>query len=694
MTVVAPMLHGSSRLKRMLRPRSIAVFGGHAAAEIVRQSEKIGYTGEIWPVHPRHATVAGRRAYRCAADLPDAPDAAFLGVNRHASIALMTEMSQMGAGGAVAYASGYAEAGQEGLTLQSALITAAAGMPFFGPNCYGFINYFDRCLVWPDQFGGQPVTAGVAIITQSGNIGLNVTMQRRALPIGYLITLGNQAGAGPEDAMQAVLEDPRVTAIGLHLEGIADPAAFAAVVARAHARGIGVVMLKTGSSAAGARIAQSHTASMASADAVVSAYCRQIGVARVASIPVLLEALKILHFQGPLAGRSLASLSCSGGEAALIADMAAGTGLHFVALSPAAETDIAATLPELVSVSNPLDYHTFGWRNRGALAATFAAMLRAAADLTILILDFPRNDTCDTADWDIAADALADAAAATSGRAAILATLPEAMPETQACRLAALGIVPLFGMHDALQAIMACADIGQGAAGTFCATQAPAEPAVALAEWEGKRVLSKFGVVSAEGIVAHTVQDAVAAAIEIGFPVALKASGRALAHKTELGGVMLGLADAGALGTGAATLLKITGEIYIERMIGGAVAELIVGVSRDASFGLYFVIGSGGILAELVADSVMLLIPATRADIEAGLAQLRVMRLMEGYRGGRRGDIAACCDAILAIQHFAMANAAHLHELDVNPLMVCEAGKGAVAADVFLRLADGGLING
>jgi acetate---CoA ligase (ADP-forming) len=689
MTALPARTVADGRLARLLRPRSVAAFGGHAAAEVVRQCDKIGFSGDVWVVHPQHAQIEGRKVYRCAADLPSAPDAAFIGVNRHASVDVMADLSAIGAGGAVAFASGFAEAGEA--ALQQRLCTAAAGMPYFGPNCYGFINYLDRALVWPDQHGGMAVERGVAIITQSGNIGINLTMQKRALPIGYLITLGNQAAAGPAAVMGAVLDDPRVTAIGLHMEGVSEPLALARMVARARAQGVPVVALKTGRSAAGAQIALSHTASMASADGVVDAFFRRIGVARVDDIPTLLETLKLLHYFGPLPGRSIASLSCSGGEAALIADSATAAGVQFLKLSAETVADIGETLPPLVSISNPMDYHTFGWRNRTALAATFGAMMRAGADLNLLILDFPRPDKCDTADWDIAAGAMEDAASAAESRAAILATLPEAMPEDYAVAMAARGIVPLLGMAEALQAIKAAAVAGEFAGAPewlpCCDENDTARVgAVTVSEWEGKRRLAAFGVAVPEGALAQNEDEAVRAALSLGLPVALKAAGTHLAHKTEHGGVRLNLASAEAVRSAAAHLLRLTGQVLVERMVSDVVAELIVGVARDATLGHYLVLGSGGVLAELVGDTAMLMVPATRTEIRAALDGLRVARLLHGYRGGSAGDIDSAIESIMAIQAFALAHLRTLQELDVNPMMVRRAGLGAVAADVLLRL--------
>ncbi len=681
----------TARLKRLLSPRTLAVIGGHAAAEVVRQCQKIGYTGEIWPIHPKATEIAGLPTFRAIADLPAAPDAAFIGVNRHATIDLMLQLSHAGAGGAVAFASGFAESADGGPELQSRLLEAAGNMLFLGPNCYGHLNFFDRALTWPDQYGGTPIARGVAIMTQSGNIGLNLTMHRRALPIGYMITLGNAVSVDHAEAMHAMLDDPRVTAIGLHLEGIPNPAALAEAAARARAQKIPVVALKTGRSPEGARIAQSHTASLSSQDAVVDAFFRRIGIARVDTIPTFLETLKLLHLQGPLPGRTISSLSCSGGEAALIADAAPAAGLRFAALSEAATADISATLPELVSISNPLDYHTFGWRNRTALAATFAAMLRAGADLSLLILDFPRPDRCETTDWDTAATALADAAHATGRRAAILATLPEAMPEQHATSLAERGIVPMFGMVEALAAISAAADIGtymeQTAAYVAPEIQSPVATRT-FSEWDGKDKLAAFNIPVPKGASAACADHAVKSATAIGFPIVVKAVGAGLAHKTEQGGVRLNLTAPGQVHEAATSLLPLTGQVLVERMVTGTIAELIVGVARDPSIGLYLVLGSGGVLAELIGDTAILLLPAARAEIITALHSLRVAKLLAGYRGAPKGDIQAAIDAIMAIQDFAMAHRDTLQELDVNPLMVRAAGQGAVAADVLLRLSE------
>ena len=236
-------------LRRLLQPRSIAVFGGWQAEGVIRRCAEMGFAGPVWA----GASRARPGALRSVAELPEAPDAAFVAVNREATVGIVRELAAMGAGGAVCHAAGFSESGGRGVELQAALIEAAGEMPILGPNCYGTINYLDGALLWFDQHGGRRCERGVAILTQSGNIGLNLTMQRRGLPIGHLMTLGNQAKVGLSDCLAALVDDPRVTAIGLHIEAIDDVAKFDAAARKALAAKKPVVAVKAGRSEARCR---------------------------------------------------------------------------------------------------------------------------------------------------------------------------------------------------------------------------------------------------------------------------------------------------------------------------------------------------------------------------------------------------------------------------------------------------------
>ncbi len=314
-------------LDRLLRPKSIAVLGAGWALNVIEQCQKMGFKGPVWPVHPTKSEIGGLKAYPSLADLPEPPDATFIGVNRFATIDVVRELSAMGAGGAICFASGWTEAGEP--ELQQKLIDAAGDMPILGPNCYGVINYLDGALLWPDQHGGIPVEKGVALVSQSSNIVINLGMQQRGLPVAYVACLGNAAVVGLADLAGALLDDPRVTALGLYIEGIDDAPAFAALAEKARAAGKGVVAIKSGKTELSRTAAASHTASLAGGGAASSAFLRQVGVAEVNTPSELVETLKLFHVHGPQIGTRICSLSCSGGEAGLVADLAAPYGIDF-----------------------------------------------------------------------------------------------------------------------------------------------------------------------------------------------------------------------------------------------------------------------------------------------------------------------------------------------------------------------------
>lgn len=678
-------------LARLIRPRTIAVFGGKEARRVIEQCDKMGFTGEIWPVHPRETEILGRKCYRSVAELPGAPDASFVGVNRQLTIDIIRDLANRGAGGAVCYASGFREAASElddGNDMQEALVQAAADMPIVGPNCYGFINMLDGALLWPDQHGMQRVEKGVAILTQSSNIACNISMQTRGLPLAYVMTAGNQAQTGLSDIACAVLEDPRVTAVGLHIEGFDSVAALERLATRARELGKPVVTLKVGKSEAAQLATVSHTASLAGNDRVSSALLARLGIGRVDTLPALLETLKLLHVAGPLDSRDISSMSCSGGEASLMADAGERYRVNYRPLRDEQKKPLKDALGEMVTIANPLDYHTFVWGNREKQTTAFTAMMKGGYAINLLVLDFPRLDRCDPADWETTCHAVIDAARATGARAGIVASLGENMPEATALFLMKAGIVPFFGIEEALDAIETAADIG-------AVWAKPAPPrlldgieaddgeAVTLSEHEAKVELAAAGITVPKGKTAATAEEAAAAAETLGFPVVLKGLG--VAHKTEAGAVKLNLTSRDEVYAAAKAMAGVASGYLVEKMVGKPVAELIIGAMRDPVAGPVLTIGAGGILVELLDDSAILTLPTTPEAISAAIGGLKIRKLLDGYRGAPAADYAALIEAVAAAASYVVANASKLEELDINPLMVLPNGQGAVAADALIR---------
>ncbi|MBO6724633.1 MAG: acetate--CoA ligase family protein [Rhizobiaceae bacterium] len=673
-------------IDRLLKPRSIAVIGGGVwCANVIDQCRKIGFEGDIWPVHPSRDTVAGLSAYRDIALLPSAPDAAFVGINRDGTIEAMRALSIMGAGGAVCFASGFREAQaerQDGQAKQAALLEAAGGMPFLGPNCYGFLNYLDGAALWPDQHGGVRVDRGVAIVTQSSNIAINLTMQDRGLPLAYVVTVGNQAQTGISQVARALLRDHRVTALGLHIEGVDDLGAFEKMADEARALGKPVVVLKIGKSDQARAATISHTASLAGSDAGARALLTRLGFGRASSLSGLLEALKLLHLVGPLASDRIASMSCSGGEASLVADTANNHALSFPPLERKQRDALRQALGPSVALANPLDYHTYIWGDADAMAATFAAMMQGDIALGCVVLDFPRTDRCDASSWEPVISAVAQARATTGRPMAILATLKDTIPEQTALRIAEMGIVPFAGLTEAIEAMEIAAEIGRARqpAAPLLRVTACEGPAKTLSEAEAKAALAAEGLrVPASGRAA-SAEAAAETAAKLGFPVALKGEG--IAHKSEAGAVALNLTTAETVA--AAARAMCCGSFLIEEMVADAAVELLVGVVADPAHGYVLTLAAGGVLTELLDDSVSQLVPSSRHEVGEALGSLKIAPVFAGYRGRPGVDMEAVLDAIMAVQAYVAK--ARPQEVEINPL-ICGLN-GAVAADALIRIGD------
>ncbi|MGD9912703.1 MAG: acetate--CoA ligase family protein [Rhizobiaceae bacterium] len=685
-------------LSRLLRPKSICVVGGgFFTPNVVKQSLKMNFAGDIWPVHPTKDEISGVRAYKSLADLPAAPDATFIGVNRNLTIDMLRELSAMGGGGAICFAAGFRETAHydpDGARLQEALLEAAGAMPVIGPNCYGLINYADGALLWPDQHGGRrlaPGEKGAAIITQSSNIACNLTMQTRGLPLAFLMTAGNQAQTGISQMALGLIEDERVSSLGLHIEGFDSAAGFERLAARARELNKPIVAMKVGRSEAARAATVSHTASLAGSDAASDAFLKRLGIARVNSIPSFLETLKLLHAVGPLAGSTLSSMSCSGGEASVMADSVEGRVVSFPPLNEAHKARVQETLGPLVAVANPLDYNTYIWGKEEQLTATFSAMTSGDFDLNMLVLDFPRLDRCSDADWWYTVNGFDKALKANGAKGAVVASMGENLPEQHAEELFRRGIVPISGIAEAVDAAEAAAFIGRAWRHGLPSAVRGASPTAAgqgeahsVDEASAKALLAERGLPVPPGLRAANPDEAVAAARQLGYPVALKALG--IAHKSEAGAVKLNLRDEASVRQSAQGMAALGKGLYVERMVEGGVAELIVGITHDPLFGPVMTVGTGGVMVELLQDSATLLLPAARDEVLAALRSLKMFPLLDGFRGRPQADLHAAVNAILEIGRFAMEHA--VEELDVNPLIVCGERQGAWVADALLVMKE------
>src|ERR1700677_201397 len=681
-------------IHRLIAPRSIALIGAGAWTDAVAAGNvAIGYTGALWRGHPSRKAHPPPPFYRSIADLPGVPDAAFLAVPNHEAPTVAAALAAREAGGFVCFTAGFSETGTEsGHRLTRELASNAGALPFFGPNCYGFVNFFDKVAMMPDQIVGPPVDRGVAVICQSGTIALTLMFNHRSVPIGCLFTVGNQTRLAVEDLIEILCEDARVTAFGLYLEGIKDPERFARATARARAAGKPIAVIKSGRTAAAARTAHSHTGALAGADEVFEAFCRQAGIARCDTLGTLCETLKLFHTGGPLTGRKVLVMGASGGDMAMTADVSRDMDLEFTPVSQASAAVLREVLTDRVTIANPFDIHTYLWFDPPALKRVFSEVLHSGYDAAGFMLDSPPEGQADPAAYDAVIDVFIEAAQGATTRAALIASLPETISPRIRKRCLEGGVIPLQGQREALEALSLAGGVG-AAWQTDAAVQLHLPPArdrvtsdiEALGEHEGKAALAEFVVRIPQGKLVPA-SAAAEAALAIGFPVVIKASGAHLEHKTEVGGVVLNVGTEAGARQAALRLAKLSHTLLVEEMFTDGVAEVLIGVIVDPQFGQVLVLGAGGVFTEIMSDSVSLLPPWTRASVESALQRLTIAKLFRGYRGKPAAGGDRPIETILCVARYAAANVATLIEIDVNPVIVRPAGKGAVAVDTMIRL--------
>jgi acyl-CoA synthetase (NDP forming) len=700
-----------ANLNKLLAPRHILFVGGERAGAAIEIARKAGYAGELLVLHPTKAEIAGIPCVARVSDLKVAPDAAFISVPATSTVGIVRDLAQLGAAGAVCYASGFVEIGAAGAENHRNLLAAAGEMAVVGPNCFGVINYVNHGSMWGAGYPAGNAQRGAAIIGQSGNLCINLSMNQRDVPFSYIISAGNQAILGFEDYIDVLVDDPKVTAIGIFLEGIRDIPAFSDSCRKALARKIPIVALRSGVSEMGARVAASHTSSLAGQNELYDTLFERLGILTTQSVPQFLETLKALSVSPLPKGRRLTVFSSSGGDNGMSADFASLANLELPPPSAAQARAVNDLLPDFGAAGNPLDFTAGYWGQEQLLTPMFVSMLGGEYDIGTIVIDHPRQAEDAPVERMMAAmvRAMGTAARQTGKVGAVASVNPESMPGPMRQMVLEEGLIPLQGIHDSFIALGRMADYAETLA-RVAQHGLPVGPVPAAALGTGRRILDEaeskqrlaaYGLPVPAGRVASLGELAGAAAAMEG-PFALKALSADLPHKTEAGGVALNLADGAAVMAAAEKIRRSVAahkpgltldRFLLEPMVQGSVAEILVGVTVDPHFGPVLVIGAGGILVELLRDAQRLLLPAGEREIAAAIRRLKTFPLLDGFRGKPKGDIAALVKAIAAIAAFATENAGKVAEIDVNPIMVRAGGQGkegsgVVAADALIVLAE------
>ena len=688
-----------ANLERLLKPRHVAVIGGRDAETVAAECKRIGFSGPFWPVNPKRSHIGGHACFASIDALPEAPDAVFLAVPKEAAIAALQKLNAMGAGGVVCYTAGFGETGSEGADDEARLVAAAGDLALVGPNCYGVINYVDKVALWPFAHGGTCPGYGAAIITQSGMLSSDFTMSQRDVPFAFMVSAGNQTLLRLEDFIDALAERPEVRAIGLHVEGLKDVQAFERAALKALSLGKPIVALKTGTSRLGSSLTVSHTGSLSGTGELYDALFDRLGIIRVSSPAQLLETTKFLCVAGVPKGHRLAGLTCSGGGATMLADYAERLGITFTPPDAETEASLRGLLPQTATVSNPLDYTTPIWGIAEKTRPVFDTLFAQGHDAAVIVQDYPAPDLDESKLW-YRNDTLSFIAAARAQGlpAAVCSTIPENLDAETRGFLVANGIAPMQGIEDCMAAIAAAAWHGERRAAIMVARPAPlvsprpeGTPRL-LDEASAKQWLSAAGIAVPHSRTGSGA-DAPALAQALGFPVALKMVSAQLPHKTEAGAVRLGLATQDAVAEAvqrmradvkAFNACAVTDVFLVEAMVAAPVVELMVGIRRDAQFGLAMTLAAGGVLVEVLADAVTILLPATRADLARALSRLKINRLLDGYRGKPAASRAVLLDTLERLAAIAGDAANDVAEIEINPLFVGVSESCAV--DVLMQV--------
>ena len=677
-------------LKKLFRPKSLAVVGGYWTDFVIQGNRKLGFKGPIWHINPTRTSNKKNKYYKNIKDLPGVPDCVYIAVSRDLTVNIIKDFASLRTGGAVCLASRFSETNsKEGLLKTKQLLKNSGVMPFLGPNCYGFINYLDKVSVWSDQIAGNPSKNGIALICQSGTIGNTISFNQRSLSIGYIISVGNQTCVSIEDSIEYVLNDKRVTAIGIYAESFNNIELFYKVLEKAKNKNIPVAIVKVGRSKIASETIMSHTGSLSGKEDIYDAIFKQLGATRCNTLAELCETLKLFHTIGVLKGNKIAIMGPSGGDMAMAGDKSEGLAINYSPIPKKIVKNLEKVNHKGVIISNPFDLQTYNWNDPKSLRKTFDLMFKANFDLIGLMLDFPNVEDCDITEWEDIVDEYILSAKLKKKRAAIIASLPETLPKHIRDKCLKSGIVPLQGLKESLYAIHCSILTGQAWSKfnllkVFKSNNKIRSLKKTYSEHQSKKILRSYGIGIPKSILSN-IKQAVTDSKKIGFPLVMKINSNQILHKTEIKGVFTNINSETEIKKSLKHLSKLGNEILIEQMIQDQVTEMIIGIKIDDQFGPVIIIGTGGIYTELMNDSVTLLLPLTKSIILKAINQLKISKLLKGYRGKPKGDIEAIVQTIMKLGTFAGKNASHLIEADINPLIVRPKGKGVIAADALIH---------
>ena len=687
------------RLAPLLAPRSIAFVGASARPDtpghdMMRMIRRGGFTGVVHGVNPNSRVIEGYPCLPSLADLPAPPDLAVLSVRNERLEETLAAAIAVGARAAVVFGSGVLpDDSDPPLARRLARIAREAGVPLCGPNCMGFYNELDRVWVCGFPSPRQPAPGPIALIAHSGSAFGALAHNDPRLRFALAVSPGGEATATVADYILYAIERPQVKVVGLFLETARDPQGFARALERAAERGVPVVALKVGRTEAAAAGALTHTGAIAGSDLAFSALLDRHGVIRVETLDELAATLLLLSTERRVAPGGLVAIGDSGGEREMMIDLADRAGVPFAAISPETKASIAARLEPGLEPANPLD----AWGTGADFVAHFTDCLGdLLADPEAALGLFNADIRDGSYLYRGFADAALAAARASDKIVAVATNYTQVRHEALALELTLAGVPVLDGAANALAAVRGAFAYRDFRARPF--DLPPSPPAERSADRQGARarlrarggaldeasslsLLEAWGVPAIPHIVVASSDEAHLAAAKLGYPVVCKTASPGVAHKSDVGGVRVGLADEQALRDAYGDLSARLGSHVLIAPMAQRGVELSLGMICDPQFGPIVVVGAGGVLVELLDDRRAALAPFGRATARRLLQDLKLRRLLDGYRGSAAVDVERLAEVVALFSVLAVELADLIAEIDVNPLV---AGRDIVALDALV----------
>jgi acyl-CoA synthetase (NDP forming) len=697
-------------LNALLSPSSVAIVGassrpGALGQRVLDNLVRGGYQGRVYPVHPNESQIAGIACHSGLDALPEVPECVAVALGADKVLPILEQAAGRGTRAAVVFASGFSESGEQGARLQRSLadFCRSSGMKVCGPNVLGVRNLHRRFALYSAPLSADPPRGGVSIAAHSGSACIALSGTGR-FGLSHVVSMGNGVALDADDYLDHFADDENTRLACLFLETVRRPDRLAAAAARMRAAGKPVIALKVGRTAMGAAASAAHTGSLASSHAAASEFFAQAGIVVVDDLDELIETCVLFNtVRKPPVGDGLAVINISGGEVALTCDLGQELGLRFPALDAATTQALTDALPDFATPANPLDATSAALSDTQVYERSVRALLNDPAVGLVAI-----SQDCPAGLSDAAAHGYRKLAhaAATVDRAA---DKPVVFYSNVAGPLHPVTIEPLRdtdvpvlqGARPALIAIRAYLDWHR-----WTPTRSAQGPGVqvhrawherlangtALSENEAKRFLQDHGVRTTRETPAATAHAAVRAAEEIGFPVVLKVDSPDIAHKSDVGGVALSLHSAAAVAQAFDRILDNVGRhrpgaqlrgVIVQEMVTGGI-EMIVGSAQHPPFGTGIVVGAGGVLVELLNDSVFAPAPVDASRARQLVGRTRACKLLDGYRGAAPADRQALEAVVVRVSEIAQAYADVVETIELNPVAVLRQGQGACALDALI----------